>query len=210
MATATSLYLCRHAEVEESYHRVFGGRLDIGLSPKGQTQAQALAAWLSRFTFDAIYCSPMQRVQLTLDPFRKSHAGPITAIPGLREVDFGDWTGHSWEEVEAKFGHSAFDWLGLMEDNRITGAEQVEHFRSRVAESLRQILHTSAGQKVAVFAHGGVIRMALAVLLDLPLSKFEHIEVSYASVTHVEVGAVKAGRPRTEVQLLNFTPWRDL
>ena len=26
----------------------------------------------------------------------------------------------------------------------------------------------------------------------------------------LDLGELKAGRPRTEVQLLNFTPWRDL
>ena len=36
------------------------------------------------------------------------------------------------------------------------------------------------------------------------------MEVDYASVTWVEVGIPKAGRLRNEVQLLNFTPWRDL
>ena len=210
MSHPTKLYLCRHAEVEESFHRVFGGRLDIGLSAKGATQARALASWLGRRSIQTVYCSPMKRVQLTLEPFRQFYTGPVTSISGLREVDFGDWTGHSWEEVEEKFGLSAFDWLELMEANRITGAELVEDFRARVSESLNQILSEAKGQEVAVFAHGGVIRMALAVMLDLPLRKFEHIDISYASVTHLEVGAIKAGRPRTEVQLLNFTPWRDL
>lgn len=210
MGNPTKLYLCRHAEVEESYHRVFGGRLDIGLSAKGKTQAAALANWLRRHAVDSVFCSPMQRVQLTLEPFRPFHTGPVTPMAGLREVDFGDWTGHSWEEVEAKFGHSAFDWLELMESNRIPGAEPIEQFRGRVSDSLRQIFDSARGQSVAVFAHGGVIRMALGVLLNLPLSKFEHIDISYASVTHLEVGAIKAGRPRTEVELLNFTPWRDL
>ena len=210
MSHPTKLYLCRHAEVEERFHRVFGGRLDIGLSPKGRTQSRALADWLGRRPIQSVFSSPMQRVQLTLEPFRQYYSGAVTSIPGLREVDFGDWTGHSWEEVEAKFGRSAFDWLELMEGNQIAGAEPVELFRARVAESIQQVLTEAKGQEVAVFAHGGVIRMVLAVLLELPLRKFEHIDISYASVTHLEVGAIKAGRPRTEVQLLNFTPWRDL
>jgi broad specificity phosphatase PhoE len=210
MDKPTELYLCRHAEVEEKFHRVFGGRMDIGLSPRGHTQAEALAAWLSRHPAEAVYCSPMQRVQLTMAPFRPSFSGEIVSLAGLREVDFGHWTGHTWEEVEEKFSHSAFDWLVLMEQNRIDGAEPVTEFRARVAECLQRILAEAKGQRTVVFAHGGVIRMALAVLLDLPLSKFEHIDISYASATRVEVGAVKAGRPRTEVQLLNFTPWRDL
>jgi broad specificity phosphatase PhoE len=96
-----------------------------------------------------------------------------------------------------------------MERNAIPEGERVEDFRGRIAASLQRILSDSPGQTVAVFAHGGVIRMALAVLLDLPLSKFEHVEIGYASTTWLDVGEIKAGRPRTEIQLLNFTPWRD-
>ncbi len=205
----TRLFLCRHAEVEERYHRVFGGRIDMGLSPKGRTQAQSLAAWLLRHRFDAVYASPMQRVQLTLDPFRPRFQGTPILLDGLREVDFGGWTGCGWDEVQERFGHSAFDWLQLMERNAIPEGERVEDFRGRIAASLQRILSDSPGQTVAVFAHGGVIRMALAILLDLPLSKFEHVEIGYASTTWLDVGEIKAGRPRTEIQLLNFTPWRD-
>jgi len=75
--------------------------------------------------------------------------------------------------------------------------------------ALERILRGSAGQRVAVYAHGGVIRMALSILLDLPLRKFEHFEIDYASATWLDIGEIKAGRPRTEIQLLNFTPWRD-
>jgi broad specificity phosphatase PhoE len=205
----TRLYLCRHAEVDERYHKVFGGRIDMGLSPRGLTQAQALAAWLSRHRFDSVYASPMQRVQLTLAPFRLQYPGTPILVDGLREVDFGDWTGCGWDEVQQRFGHSAYDWLHLMERNAIPGSERVEEFRHRVSESLRRILSETHGQTVAVFAHGGVIRMALAVLLDLPLSKFEHVEIEYASTTCVDVGEIKAGRSRTEIQVLNLTPWRD-
>jgi broad specificity phosphatase PhoE len=99
----TRLFLCRHAEVEERYHRVFGGRIDMGLSPKGRTQAQSLAAWLLRHRFDAVYASPMQRVQLTLDPFRPQFQGTPILLDGLREVDFGGWTGCGWDEVQERF-----------------------------------------------------------------------------------------------------------
>jgi broad specificity phosphatase PhoE len=206
----TRLFLCRHAEVEEQYHRVFGGRIDMGLSALGHTQAEALAMWLATRGIQTVYASPMQRVQLTLAPFLQRFAGTPTLLPGLREVDFGDWTGCGWNEIEQKFGMSAYNWLELMETDAIPGGERVSEFRDRVTRSLAHIVANSEDQTVAVFAHGGVIRMALAVLLNLPLSKFEHIEVDYASATWVDIGEIKAGRARTEIQLLNFTAWRDL
>ena len=58
----TSLVFLRHAEVEPRFHRIFGGRLDMGLSDLGHDQASRLASWLKRFSFDAIL---MQRTPLS-------------------------------------------------------------------------------------------------------------------------------------------------
>ena len=42
MDTVTTLYLIRHAEVEASYQGVFGGRIDMDISPRGHEQAATL------------------------------------------------------------------------------------------------------------------------------------------------------------------------
>ena len=120
-------------------------------------------------------------------------------------MHFGDWTGLSWAEVKAKFNISAFQWLDQLEKSGIPNAETVSAFRERVEPHLQEILKAYAGKKVAIVCHGGTIRMLLAILLDLPLSRMAHFEIEYASVTDVLLHPHKA-----EIQLLNFTPWRDL
>ncbi len=207
----TSLYLIRHGEVETRYHRIFGGsRIDMELSDVGRQQAQRLSNWLARIPLDAVYASPMRRVQLTWEPSRRLFPGDPVVLPGLREIDFGDWTGLGWNDVEARFGMSAYDWLHHLEEDRVAGAESLQAFQDRLSMSISQILDEQAGRTVAVFCHGGVIRGLLSRLLQQPLRWFEHVEVDYASVTWVDTGIAKAGRLRNEIQLLNFTPWRDL
>src|SRR5205814_10542582 len=48
----TTLWLIRHAEVEEAYHNVFGGRVDMGLSPSGHQQARGLAEYRPHITIE--------------------------------------------------------------------------------------------------------------------------------------------------------------
>ena len=84
------------------------------------------------------------------------------------------------------------------------------HFIGRLSACLQQILAEQAGKTVAVYCHGGVIRGLLSLLLSQPLRWFEHVEIDYAGVTWVDVGVKKAGKVGNELQLLNFTPWRDL
>ena len=205
MIAPTRLLLLRHGEVEDSYHRVFGGRIDMNLSPRGHEQARALALWVSRRPVDAIYVSPMRRAQQTLVPFTNHCPTPPSTRTELREVDFGDWTGLTWEQVRARYKVSAFHWLEQIESGAIPNAESGAEFRGRVEPCLRHILREHPGQTVAVICHGGVIRVLLSILLDLPLRQMSVFEIDYASLTSIEHHAHK-----NEITLLNFAPWRDL
>ncbi len=200
----TRLYLIRHGEVEEKYHRIFGGRIDMELSPLGHEQARRLAEALSKTHFDSLYVSPMIRARQTLAPLARQQRPDARTIEGLREIDFGAWTGLSWEQVSERWGKSAFEWLHHIERDEIPNAENAVQFRARVEPCLDQILTENVGRQVAVVCHGGVIRMILAALLDLPLSKMSCVEIDYASISVVEIAGA-----RQEIHNLNFTPWRE-
>jgi broad specificity phosphatase PhoE len=160
---------------------------------------------LRRFHFDALFASPMKRVRQTFAPLAARTGMSPVIMDDLREVHFGDWQGLTWEQVHARYGVSAFEWLDQLESAAVPNGESAEQFRARVQPCLRQILAECEGRSVAVFCHGGVIRMMLAILLELPLPVTAGFEVDYASVTRVEY------RPRrTEIQLLNLAPWRDV
>jgi len=204
----TQFYLIRHGEVEERYHRVFGGsRIDMPLSPLGHEQAQALARWFGDRRLDAVYASPMLRVQQTVAPLLARRGIQPTVIPDLSEVDFGDWTGFTWDEVKARFGVSAFDWLEVIEQERIPNGESAAALLRRVEPSLSRMLHDNPHRSVAVACHGGIIRVILALLLEWPLSRMAHFNLEYGSVTVVELQPER--KHAVEIELLNFCPWRD-
>jgi broad specificity phosphatase PhoE len=202
----TQLALIRHGEVEVAYQRVFGGRIDMNLSPRGHEQAGTLAKWLARQPLNAVYASPMKRVQQTLAPFASNSDWSTRAVTvnELREVDFGDWTGLTWEAVREKFGVSAFQWLTELERGGIANAESTRSYHGRIEPFVRSVVQMHPGENVAVFCHGGVIRMMLSILLNIPLPRMAGFEIDYASVTNVAVLPHK-----TEVQFLNFTPWDE-
>lgn len=201
----TQLYLIRHGEVEERYHKVFGGsRIDMGLSPLGQRHAEAVGQWLKDTPLDAIYASPMQRVRQTLAPTATMRGMEPTYLDGLREVDFGDWTGHRWDQVQSIFGVSAFDWLEIIENDGIPAGEPVSQIKSRVGECTARILAAHPHQRVAVFCHGGIIRVMLALMLDMPLMRMAHFNIEYGSISVVEVQPEK--KHAVEIELLNFQP----
>jgi broad specificity phosphatase PhoE len=203
-ANPTRLLLVRHAEVERNYQKIFGGKIDMNLSPRGHQQAGILAKFLQARKLDAIYASPMKRVQQTIAPYLGNGVPKQNILQDLREVDFGGWTGMNWEQVAEKFNLLTHDWLDHIEQGIVPNGESGEQFRERVEPCVRQIIEKHPGQTVDVFCHGGVIRMVLSILLDMPLPNTNIFEIEYAGMTQVALWPKHA-----EIELLNFTPWRD-
>lgn len=201
----TRLILLRHGEVEEPYQRVFGGRIDMNLSPRGHEQAATLARHLRPRKFDAIYASPMKRVQQTLAPALGDHAPRPVVLPDLREIDFGDWTGLVWETACAQLGIEAHQWLEVLDAGRVANAEPIPAYKARVQRCLREIAAAHPGQTVAVFCHGGVIRAMIAIALGVPLPLTGFFSVDYASVTELE----QHPGGRFVLESLNHIPWSN-
>jgi broad specificity phosphatase PhoE len=202
---ATRLLLIRHGEVEWRYQKKFGGWIDMNLSPNGRRQARILAGYLRSKTLDAIYSSPMKRVQQTVAPTLKLNGHSQTIMDNLREINFGDWTGLGWQQVEDRFKFRSHEWLDQIHYQGVPNGESGAVFRRRVEPCLREIISKHRGQNIAIFCHGGVIRMMLSILLKLPLPKTNQFDIEYAGITQVALHPHMA-----EVELLNFTPWRDL
>jgi broad specificity phosphatase PhoE len=203
------LILVRHGEVEETYHKVFGGsKIDMALSPLGHAQGAAVAKWLGNDDIHAVYASPMLRVQQTMAPLvAAKNLSPIL-LDDLREVDFGEWTGLRWDEVKELFGVSAFDWLEVLDKGELPGGESAHHLKERVRPCLDRILSESGPGRSVVFCHGGIIRVILSLLLDLPLTRMAHFNIEYGSITVVELLPEK--RHIVELELLNYQPLNHL
>lgn len=206
-AHPTQLYLIRHGEVEHRYHRIFGGsRIDMELSPLGHQQARAAADWLehTQTRFDALYASPMRRVQQTLAPLAEAHSLSPVWVPDFREMDFGEWTGHSWDSILENFGISAYDWLEVIETTGIPKGETMAELAGRVGPALLKILQDHPHGRVAIYCHGGIIRVMLSLLLGKPLADMAHFNVQYGSISIVEIQPDK--KHRVEIEQLNFCP----
>lgn len=200
-----TLFLIRHGEIEETYQRIFGGcRIDMGLSPLGLRQAEAAGRWMDAHRVDRLYASPMRRAQLTLAPMAARKGLTPVNLADLREVDFGEWTGCAWDELKARFGVDARDWLTQLDSGRVKDAETGDQLLARVAPCLRRILDESAGQSAAVVCHGGIVRALLALLLQIPLPKTACFRVEYGSITTVHIQPDKVHR--VEIEHLNVRP----
>ncbi|MFT4692816.1 MAG: histidine phosphatase family protein [Verrucomicrobiia bacterium] len=204
MGNHTQLVLMRHGEVDTRYHRIFGGKIDMDLSPNGREQAERLAEYLKPTTFDSFFVSSMKRARQTSEPLVASGKPEPRVLQGLREIDFGEWTGKTWMQVQEEHQVNVFTWLDELEAGRVKDAESGTDFRQRLRESLDEILQHHEGKTIGIMCHGGVVRGLLALLLDMPIGLLGRIDIEYASLSRVEVHPHKC-----EAKLINLAPWRD-
>ena len=181
-ARMTYLFLIRHGENEWVETGKLAGRtLDVHLNEKGHQQSASLADRLANQPISAIYSSPLVRCVETAQPLAQRLGLPIREEADLLEVDYGDWRGASLKELSQKP-----EWQLVQvypSGFRFPGGETLREVQSRTVGALERIRTEHAGQAVAIFAHGDVLRTTLAWYLGAPLDLFQRIVISTASVS---------------------------
>ncbi|NEX19604.1 histidine phosphatase family protein [Thiorhodococcus mannitoliphagus] len=180
------LDLLRHGEVAGG--ACFRGRSDDPLSNLGWAQmSQAVA---DAPTWTGIVSSPLTRCAAFGQCFADTHGMPLEQMDALRERDFGAWEGVPAHEIATE------DLTRFWEDPAgftPPEAEPFDAFRARVLDGWRQILERTDPHSL-VITHGGVIRVILAELLQMPTSSLLLIEVPHACRTRIRIPA-PSGRP---------------
>ena len=90
----------RHAETDMAGR--FCGHSDPDVNAKGRTQLTELAHLLSAEAIDAVYSSDLRRAKSTAQAIVAARNIPLSLRPALREIDFGQWEGLSWEQIEER------------------------------------------------------------------------------------------------------------
>jgi probable phosphoglycerate mutase len=158
MNEGSELWLIRHGETQWSAAGRHTGRTDIPLAPSGERQGAALGRHLAGRPFVLVLCSPLQRARETCR--LAGYAGAATFTDELQEWDYGDYEGLTTNEIRNQV-HGWSIWTG-----GVPGGETVVQVGCRAGRVIEQAL--SAGGKVAVFAHGHILRVLTACWLRLP------------------------------------------
>ena len=156
----TRLLLIRHGRpVDDARGRCYG-RLDVGLSPEGLVEAAGLGHALTAAT---VVSSPARRALETAIAL-----GEPEVDERLRELDFGELEGRTYEEIERERPELFAAWMRTPTEVRFPGGEGFEDLRRRAAAAATELRARHDGGTVAVVTHGGVVRALVADALGLP------------------------------------------
>ncbi|MFV8052578.1 histidine phosphatase family protein [Mycobacterium sp. 48b] len=127
------------------------------LTELGREQARAVADKLGDNNYDAIYASQMIRTQQTAEPMSAYLGLPIQVLPGLQEIEAGDYEGTAESGAMGGYLQAPIAWafagqLGA----RIPGSIDGNEFDARVDGALKT-MYDKGDRNVVVFSHGGTI-----------------------------------------------------
>jgi probable phosphoglycerate mutase len=158
----TTFYLIRHGETDWNLNGVWQGHADVPLNHVGLTQAGRLAARLraEEVRFAAIYSSDLQRAWQTAAAIGAALGIAPRAVPSLREIDVGRWSGRTNAEIRAEDAE-AYERIRSGEDLARGGGERFLDLYSRVVGMAERLAAEHAGARLALVTHGGVVRALL-------------------------------------------------
>ena len=157
--------LMRHAKTTLQEERRYVGSTDDSLSPKGAHALVAASESPAR-----VYVTPLRRTSQTAALVFPG--AELVVVPGLEEMDFGTFEGHSYDELEHDPAYRA--WLDGSCVGRCPGGEARDEFVQRVASAFARLLDQAVSHgegSVTVVAHGGTI-MAVMERFGRPRREF--------------------------------------
>ncbi|MDP9068957.1 MAG: histidine phosphatase family protein [Actinomycetota bacterium] len=158
----TRVFLVRHGATEWNAEKRAQGQADVPLNDKGRLQALDAAKQLSGFGVRAVYTSDLQRAVDTAKPIADVIGLAVVTDPAFREIDQGDWTGLSVDEIARRWPRL---WGTARHYSARPGGESPDQVRSRAMGGLEKAVRANPDGPIVVVSHGGTIRWMCAEAL---------------------------------------------
>ena len=172
---APELWLLRHGATEWARNGRHTGRTDLPLLPEGESEALALAPALAGLRFDAVLVSPLQRARRTCELAGLGAAAQIDH--DLCEWDYGAYEGITTAAIRAERP----GWT-LWADGCPSG-EQAEQVQQRCERVIAAALAAGPAPRVALVAHGHILRALAGTWLGLGARGGALLALSTATVS---------------------------
>jgi probable phosphoglycerate mutase len=172
-STSPELFLIRHGETEWSRSGRHTGITDIPLTGRGRRDAKRLTPLLSRIGFVQVLSSPLQRARATCE--LTGLGDRLETDADLIEWNYGEYEGLTFDQIRAK----APGWTIFT--HGCPGGESPEQVAAR-ADRLIGRLRRIEG-KVALFAHGHILRVLAARWIELPPAAGAHFLLDTSTIS---------------------------
>ena len=176
------IYLIRHGMPDfPGGARMCLGRTDTPLGLRGRLQAALLGAEFEGRGIDECFCSRLSRSRQTAELMGY---GSAVIVPGLEEMDAGDWDGLSFDEIRRRWPEY-YEKRGRDRSLPPPGGEDFGPASLRFTAAVNRALALSRGD-IIIVSHSSVIQTLLCTLEGRPFDCARDFVLPYGSVTRLE------------------------
>ena len=160
------------------------GRSDIALNEAGRGEALLLASSLANVRLATIYSSPRRRAIETAEIIAAPRRLPVVTSDDLDEIDFGDWAGQSFADLDAQA-----DWRHWNISRGDAATPSGDTMRAVTARALRHMEAQRGDTNVLCVSHCDVIRGVVAHCLGLSADRLLSFDIDVASLTTIDMSS---------------------
>jgi probable phosphoglycerate mutase len=191
--TSTQVILVRHARTTYNEQGRFQGSSDDSvLTEKGYQDAFLTGLALKKYNFDAIYTSPLMRVQQTTEAIlnalkSQNRFPPVYTDSQLTEICMSAWQGLFYQEVKEKYATAYRCWQDTPHlFNFNDQVFPVLDLFNQAQQFWKKVLNQHRGQTILVVAHGGTNRALISIAMGLKPEYYNSLQQSNSGISHLK------------------------
>jgi broad specificity phosphatase PhoE len=188
-----NIYLIRHGQTDWNGGGRLQGNIDTNLNEIGVNQARLAGKRLANQEIGLIYCSNLARAIQTAQLMNDFLQAPLTIVPELREISYGQWEGRLWEEIRRENPDFVQRWLLDRTNLPVPGGESFQDVKNRL-QSVIALLQNHASPSVAVVTHEGIIKTLICMFLAIDLEKQARFLFHNGSISTITYDSIQGYR----------------
>jgi len=181
---ARIIHLVRHGHHALLGRTLCGRMKGVGLDELGCEEIARCANAISRRP-TLIQSSPQQRCLQSACILASHYGLAVEIVPALDELDYGGWTGRSFDELDRDPRWSV--WNAKRGTTRPPGGESMRTLQRRVVDHIEHLRGDPSSDTVVVVSHAEPIRAALLHYQGIALDDFFSVEIEPGSVSTLTV-----------------------
>jgi phosphoserine phosphatase len=192
---STRVIILRHGQSSYNSQGRIQGRSDLSvLTDRGQADARMTSTAFQGLTFDAAYCSPLQRAHQTATTVltQLGQQDCLQTDDRLLEIDLPLWETMLNQEVREKYAEQYQAWKERPHELKMllpqADGSQQEFFPvlalyEQATKFWQGIISQHQGQTILIVAHNGINRALISTALGVPARLYHSIQQSNCGVT---------------------------
>jgi broad specificity phosphatase PhoE len=177
------IILVRHGRTAYNREHIIRGRADVPLDDHGRRQAALLAEALAQRSLRAVHTSSLSRARETAEAIAARCGLPVEESPELIDIDFGQWQGQPWAEVERRWPDLVAVWQGEPGRFRAPEGESLAEVQVRAGAFVSRLAAEPGDGAIALVSHRVVVKAILCDVLGAGLKPFWRLRQDTAALS---------------------------